>query len=437
MQVYIKSKQAKSLYIIYSILSISLLNLIIINNAFAENVDYSVTVQPSLSVTTSVSDITLNLNPATNPFDSQNLTVSVGTNNQTGYKLYVSTPNNTTNLVEQNDSNLYIETLGSEVSENNFTPNRWGYKLNSSSTNYAPFESGILVNSSDSPTEELVSTTMTFGAKADYDTKAGTYNLALNFQATANPLTPIMQNLDASLCTTTPTTVIDGRDDQEYIIQRLKDGKCWMMTNLNLGATNSLQVNQLDSSNTNFTGVNISKTIAASTFLGSTWKKTSGTATFTSPEYIPITNINSATGSEIDPISDTKYGVLYNYCAASAQTYCYDSSTNGGDADSDLCPAGWRLPTSGSSSGEFQALYSYYNSYNEMRSSVANNGVAFNLAGFFYNSTPTRQGASGCYLSPTWRSNSGMYYLFLVDSSVRPAHSDSRSYGNSIRCILK
>ena len=166
-----------------------------------------------------------------------------------------------------------------------------------------------------------------------------------------------IQNLDKTLCTTTPMRVKDSRDGQIYVIQKLADDNCWMMDNLNIGAV-TLSTD-LTSENTNVTN-----TIEASTF--NSWKKTSGTGTRTSAEFITIEGKDSTTKS--------KYGTLYNYCATSGGTIC--STSTYGTATADLCPAGWRLPTGGAN-GEFQNLYTNgYDTVAEMRAPANQNGLA-------------------------------------------------------------
>ena len=279
-------------------------------------------------------------------------------------------------------------------------------------------------------------------------TNNGTVNLSygtpLNISATLNPgyslsdytFTPLsvtssriaanasftgtyIQNLSASSCATTASTVYDSRDMHAYTIQRLADGKCWMMENLDLGRT-TLTTN-LTSANTN-----IATTVTAATF--NSWKKTSGTATYDTGEFINVSGTDSTSG--------TPYGTLYNYYAASAGTI--SGSSNGSNATYDICPAGWRLPTGGSS-GEFQALYAKYNSNALMRASIANGGAAFALAGLFGNSTPpANQGSYGYYWSSTRyeHNNTYMYGLSFDTSNVYPVNGGSRSYGGAIRCVL-
>ena len=231
------------------------------------------------------------------------------------------------------------------------------------------------------------------------------------------PITP-MQNLLAAQCTSTPKQVEDTRDGHVYTIQRLLDDKCWMMENLDLGRTGI--TTDLTSSNTN-----LATTVTAETF--NSWKKTTGSATYDAGEYISV--------SGTDATSGTAYGTLYNFYAASAGTI--SGSSNSDDASYDICPAGWRLPTGGSS-GEFSTLYSSYNSYALMRASIENSGAAFALAGNFYNAAPASQGSYGYYWSST-RRNSSMYSLSLSlnTSSVYPANYYVRSYGYAMRCVLK
>ena len=140
-----------------------------------------------------------------------------------------------------------------------------------------------------------------------------------------------------------------------------------------------------------------------------------------------------------------KYGTLYNYAAASAGTYTYASEAGTGDATSDLCPSGWRLPTGGTA-GELQALIGSYNLGGINDSQWSTGGftsiqqtLGFSLAGNFYNST-CYQGANGYYWSSIDSNYYGMamYSLDFSESSIYPATEyESRGYGFSVRCIAQ
>ena len=219
----------------------------------------------------------------------------------------------------------------------------------------------------------------------------------------------------------TTYSLVDNRDNKTYQIARLKDDNIWMAENLDLGRTTL--TTDLTSTNTNLDSN--ANTVTAETF--NSWIKTSGTGTYTSAELIPV--------SGTDSTSNTPYGTLYNYCAASAGAICSNSNSN--DTTSDLCPAGWRLPTGGDS-GEFKALYNLtdYNTNAKMRAPIADGGAAFALAGTFNSSTPTSQGSKGDYWSSTRHYGSEMYCIYLSASSVDPASFSSRSYGYAIRCVV-
>ena len=237
-----------------------------------------------------------------------------------------------------------------------------------------------------------------------------------------------IQNLASSNCTTTPTRAVDNRDGQVYIIQRLLDGNCWMMENLDLVRTDL--TTDLTSANTN-----IATTVTAATF--NSWRKTSGTNTSSAGEFIPLTTSNTSNGLDTDEFSGTPYGTLYNYYAASAGTK--SGSTNSSNAEYDICPAGWRLPTA-YYYGEFWMLYNQYPSGTLMRTPISNNGAAFAMAGRFTDGTPTSQGATTSrYWSSTRSSDTNIWILHLTASSQGvPSNNTGASRGNGypIRCIL-
>ena len=327
-----------------------------------------------------------------------------------------------TDLVETTDNTLTIPTLasGSYSSPSDFPANHWGYKKDSGS--YIPFATNTTILESNTYANDDT-TTLSFATKIDYLQASGTYKTTLVFTTTANPLTPYIQNLDPTLCTTTPLTVLDKRDGEEYTVQRLADGNCWMIGDLMLGKTTL--TTDLTSDNTN-----LSTTIDAATF--NNWKKTAGTGSYTNAEFMYEYGI--------DPVSQGSFGTLYNFCAASAGTICV--SSNSSNASSDLCPAGWRLPTGGNS-GEFKNLYSFsaYNSSAKLRTPVSSGGIAFNLSGSFLSGSLSQRNTYGYYWSSTMQTYTRMYEFYIDASDADPATTKyswaNRQYGFPIRCIAK
>ena len=113
------------------------------------------------------------------------------------------------------------------------------------------------------------------------------------------------------------------------------------------------------------------------------------------------------------------------------------------DAQSDICPKGWKIPTGGSS-GDYQVLYNSYHSAAKMRASVANGGAAFNLAGSFSwpgdiygNGTPFYQGGAVGFYSSTKHDSTEVYHIGITDDAVNQPNHMTRRYGRPIRCLLK
>ena len=244
----------------------------------------------------------------------------------------------------------------------------------------------------------------------------------------------------ASLTTNATYQIKDNRDNETYCVGKLADGKLWMLDNLALDLTDSNILNSLSSSNTNAsTGLPYLKGISTGTTSDqyATAKVTDWTSSNNSYSA-PLVNM---TYKDVIPTEATstaggyKIGGYYNYCAASAGSYCYGNDTSygtsSGNATEDICPAGWRMPT-GNTSGEFQALYSNsdYNTNTNYRSALH-----LPFSGNFSYGSRNNQGSSGYWWSSTRRSNLGMYYLSADYSAIYQAGYGNRGYGYSLRCV--
>ena len=251
-----------------------------------------------------------------------------------------------------------------------------------------------------------------------------------------NSSTLEMQNLDPSKCTTTATTAVDNRDNEEYLIQRLADGKCWMLDNLRLDLTNSTILNGLTTSNTHVDANSLTSLKSGNRSAGAQYAS-SGFVKWDSSSPDNVYNQAKANADYKDTTTTSygegsgKIGVYYNYCAASAGSYCYDSGAGTGNAQYDLCPAGWRMPTGGSS-GEYRALYTAYSS----DATSFRNALSTPLSGYFDDGSAYSQGSTGYFWSSTYNDGNSMYYLFFDSSAVYPTGSDYRNSGNSLRCLL-
>ncbi|MBR3056258.1 hypothetical protein IKG64_03115, partial [Candidatus Saccharibacteria bacterium] len=249
---------------------------------------------------------------------------------------------------------------------------------------------------------------------------------------------------DVEECPSTLTTgqvysLKDSRDEQSYNVAKLADGKCWLLDNLALDLTSSTVLSAMNSTNTNASDTTLGYLKNGG---GTTSDKyaTAKVANWTSSYSYsaPLVNMGYKNTVPTDATSTAggyKIGGYYNYCAASAGSYCYGNGTSvgtsSGNATESICPKGWRLPT-GNTSGEYQALYnnSNYNTYANYRAALH-----LPLSGFF-NGSPNNQGSYGYFWSSTRDDDYNMYRLGLDTSGIVPTDYINRFSGYSVRCVL-
>lgn len=147
------------------------------------------------------------------------------------------------------------------------------------------------------------------------------------------------------------TALTDTRDGNTYAVAKLADGKCWMIENLRLDPA---AVSITDQNTNAPTSAFIEN--AASSSSSNTICSTDNAACDNKLQY-NTNNLNrtlvqsyNGTGNSVAWYS---YGVYYNWYTATAGNGVYETAS--GRVAGDICPAGWHLPTGGSS-GEYRAL---------------------------------------------------------------------------------
>ena len=275
-----------------------------------------------------------------------------------------------------------------------------------------------------------------------------------------------MQDVNsASLATLLPnvgdtTTLYDKRDETPYIVGKLADNNYWMLENLSLDLV-AVSLDDLKgtagSPNTNASDTTLGHLKnggGSSPYTGTAVAYAGSSNAYDTPQVAVSGNCNnvycvndpesgkwisdSVTQETINgktSIAQGKIGAYYNYCAASAGSYCYASGSGTGNATEDICPAGWRLPT-GNSSGEFNALYSQYSSGSPSQIAAFQTALHTPLSGRFYSGKAYYQGYYGYFWSSTFGNGDSMYRLNVDSSFVNPFGSDRRDYSYSVRCIL-
>jgi uncharacterized protein (TIGR02145 family) len=237
----------------------------------------------------------------------------------------------------------------------------------------------------------------------------------------------------------------DSRDEEPYCVSKLEDGNLWLLDNLRFDIV--AHKDGISSANTNITNSATLTSLKTGNRGAGDKYATAGVSYWgTDSSYsAPLIAIKNASDDTWNPNTTTtsygsgsgKIGVYYNYCAATAGSYCYgngttDYGTSSGDATEDICPAGWRMPT-GDNSGEYQALYTAYGS----DATNFKNALSTPLSGFFDNDSAIDQGTYGGFWSSTRDVNYDAYILLVDSSDVDPQDVNARSVGLSVRCLLQ
>ena len=416
----------------------------------------------SLSITLSSSDLVIpHLTPG-NYASSNTISVDVSTNNSHGYTLTAKVGDKSiqkfanNNLVNAESPEATFASLltSDKLAISNFGNGKWGYTTDNA-VSAASTYSGLLYNadtvinatrtSNGLAVESYPGTNTTYftiGARAGLTQASGEYSNTINFRGVANVDTyPVIDTMEymqdfKGLTSSERETVLasmnegktyqlkDNRDDKVYNIAKLKDGKVWLLDNLALDPATLKSGVTLSSANTNMaSGATFTLPASASTGF------TSYTTAMINTDY-KNTDVNLAVGQS----GADKVGVYYNYCAATAGTYCYPSDQTGtSDAYYDICPAGWRMPTGGAS-GEYQALRDQYDSHEGYVLALR-----VSLDGIYSGSESSSRNSYGTLWSSTYYIAADMYTLYANERYIDAQFGNTRhrSYGMPVRCVAE
>jgi uncharacterized protein (TIGR02145 family)/prepilin-type N-terminal cleavage/methylation domain-containing protein len=229
---------------------------------------------------------------------------------------------------------------------------------------------------------------------------------------------PYIQTITTANCPSTRTQVHDARDSHTYWVQKLDDGKCWMLTNL--GYTGSGTNTYSDTKTlTNGTGSSVTYTVAS-------YYVTPLTTNYTTEPTAPSTSTNG-TG---------QYGYLYNWCAAmggQATAACANATTPTPVTTTSICPSGWRLPVG--NGGEFTALNTAINGglTNTDAGLIGTPWLA--QRGGYWGSGFDNQGSNGRYWSSIQNTATYAYFLYFNSTVVITANYGNKFYGFAVRCV--
>ena len=442
----------------------------------------TLTINPVLSLGLD-SAVTMSVQPtSTGEFTSGSAELTVSTNNETGYSLYLSTANGKATLDSINPATTTaVQPVSGNVAADDFGANTWGYNLDKGAA-------------TDSITYQAVPTTATapqattagptlgdgtlaadtyslnFGALINSDLPSGTYTNTVTVSVVANPayvpnLTQIsnMQDMTTEICNASTVgqtnRLTDTRDGKLYWVAKLADNQCWMTQNLDLdlgvkdGNTDTAVLTPADSDVSNnwmpprstepagtITSANTdtetyswdlgmyvkSDPDGYSDYCGSTSLKSLADSTCRDAGWTDVSSMTPmADGASNEAISGSTYnahylvGNLYQWNAATAGTGGAD--VVGRDATDSICPKGWQLPTSNNSnSGSFQALMTAYSISNNTAGSTAitQSPLYFHPSGNVNWGSLRSAGSQGRYWSSTAYSSASNAYDLAFESGA-------------------
>ena len=172
-----------------------------ISSAHAESTDFSITVEPSASITLSSNAVNLEITPTKQGvYRSGSLTVSAATNSPDGYTLTMTTtePDLVSDTLNASTNDFpHIETIAEsqngisaadfEASTDANILNHWGIAIDSGNFN-AMKTSKIIKTTAAAASADT--TTVSMASKLNLLTVPGKYSTTINFQIVANNPTP-------------------------------------------------------------------------------------------------------------------------------------------------------------------------------------------------------------------------------------------------------
>lgn len=206
----------------------------------------------------------------------------------------------------------------------------------------------------------------------------------------------------------------DARDNSEYKVAKLKDGKCWMIDNLRLGY-----------------GVETDKTL----------KLDNTTSDITADEFLlkmtPSNfdhNIEHSEDFDVEAayVND-EFGGYYSWGTATAGTGAAIDYNKTHDATGSICPKGWRLPTGGAN-GELEVMANLYSDTGILSSPIPH----FLLMGLAWNDGRelSQINSEGSCWSSTGINKTSAYRMIYFKGDVHQ-DSEAKFFGLSVRCIAR
>ena len=165
-------------------------------------------------------------------------------------------------------------------------------------------------------------------------------------------------------------------------------------------------------------------------------------ATYTEARYYVPAGANPTVNPTLPSTSTNgtgQYVYLYNYCAAIGgqdTAACAEATTPTPIPTTNICPAGWRLPTGEPTTGEFTALNTAINAGSTSSDAGLLTSGLFQRSGYWGGSFSS-QGSYGYYWSSTQGSATNAYSLNFNSTNVYPAGNYNENVARAVRCVAE
>lgn len=293
-----------------------------------------VIVKPSLAIALDMADNIQVTPKSTGTFGNVVTNLQVSTNSKNGFTVFANTVDGTSLTSTATTDEIKSLEMARTMSE--FEADSWGIYVGAD----VPTEESLYQPVKSEPETIMAAETSTasqsvkvaFGTNVTPNLDAGVYTNQVIISVVANPVTVTlgeienMQDVTPEICTNSELeksyTLKDVRDDTEYRVARLKDGKCWMQQDLALTLGSK--------------GVGI--LTPADSDVVSNWIPKDTNLELTSNE-----DINGLESWKLETEIGTRWYYQFNTLTAGSG----QNVTGVGEdrrAASSICPAGWRLP---------------------------------------------------------------------------------------------
>ena len=279
---------------------------------------------------------------------------------------------------------------------------------------------------------QVVKLDNTFTSNADANNQITLYAVWL-----AEDTTDTLQSFNSTRCSSMSTgdylALRDERDGDVYAVSKLVDGHCWITENLRLDPS----ATAFSATNTNVPTANFVNEAPLSQ--DSTTLCNADSSACIDQVLFNANNINRSLTATPNTNNDSSswysYGIMYGWYTATAGKGDYAKSS--GNVAGDICPAGWRLPTGGTS-GEFVSLA---NAVGGSTDTAKNNNLLafpnnFIYSGDYNYNVSGGRGTYGRYWSATPVNNVKAYRLGVaISNGATPSGSWNKWDAFAVRCI--